>query len=76
MASAVIEREGLKQVNDLSSLEPVIDSIIAANPKQAEEFRSGKEKIIGFFVGQAMKASGGKANPALLQEFIIKKLKG
>ena len=76
IASAIIEREGLRQVNDLSSFEPVIDSIIAANPKQAEEFRSGKEKIIGFFVGQAMKASGGKANPALLQEFIIKKLKG
>jgi aspartyl-tRNA(Asn)/glutamyl-tRNA(Gln) amidotransferase subunit B len=72
----VIEQKGLKQVSDLSALEPVIDQIIAANPKQVEEFRSGKEKIIGFFVGQAMKASGGKANPSLLQALIIKKLKG
>jgi aspartyl-tRNA(Asn)/glutamyl-tRNA(Gln) amidotransferase subunit B len=63
-------------VNDTSALEPVIDQIIAANPKQVEEFRSGKEKILGFFVGQAMKATEGKANPALLQELVIKKLKG
>jgi len=74
--SAIIDREGLRQVNDLSTFEPAIDRIIAANPKQAAEFRAGKEKIVGFFVGQAMKATGGKANPALLQELIIKKLKG
>jgi aspartyl-tRNA(Asn)/glutamyl-tRNA(Gln) amidotransferase subunit B len=71
---AIIEREGLKQVSDLSALEPVIDQIIAANPKQVEEYRSGKEKVIGFFVGQAMKATGGKANPALLQQLMVKKL--
>ncbi len=73
--NALVEREGLKQVNDLSALEPVIDQIILSNPKQTEEYRSGKEKILGFFVGQAMKATGGKANPALLQELVIKKLK-
>jgi aspartyl-tRNA(Asn)/glutamyl-tRNA(Gln) amidotransferase subunit B len=74
--SAIIDREGLKQVSDLSALEPVIDQILAANPKQLEEFRSGKEKLLGFFVGQAMKATQGKANPGLLQELVLKKLKG
>jgi aspartyl-tRNA(Asn)/glutamyl-tRNA(Gln) amidotransferase subunit B len=73
---AIIDREGLKQVSDLSALEPVIDQILAANPKQLEEFRSGKDKLLGFFVGQAMKATQGKANPGLLQELVLKKLKG
>jgi aspartyl-tRNA(Asn)/glutamyl-tRNA(Gln) amidotransferase subunit B len=72
----VIEKEGLKQVNDLSALEPVIDQILAANPKQLAEFRSGKEKLLGFFVGQAMKATQGKANPGMLQDLVLKKLKG
>ena len=74
--NALVEREGLKQVNDLSAIEPLIDQILIANPKQLEEFRSGKDKLLGFFVGQAMKATQGKANPALLQELVIKKLKG
>ena len=73
--AAIVEREGLKQVNDLSALEPIIEKIIQDNPKQVEEFRSGKEKIIGFFVGQAMKATQGKANPGMLQDLVIKKLK-
>ncbi|MBC7397764.1 MAG: Asp-tRNA(Asn)/Glu-tRNA(Gln) amidotransferase subunit GatB [Bdellovibrionales bacterium] len=73
---SLIEREGLKQVSDLSALEPMIEQIIAANPKQAEDYRAGKDKLIGFFVGQAMKASQGKANPGILQELVIKKLKG
>lgn len=73
---AVVEREGLKQVSDTSALEPVVDKIIAANPNQAAEFRGGKEKVLGFFVGQVMKQTGGKANPALLQELIRKKLLG
>ncbi|MBU6152749.1 MAG: Asp-tRNA(Asn)/Glu-tRNA(Gln) amidotransferase subunit GatB [Bdellovibrionales bacterium] len=73
---AIIDREGLRQVSDLSALEPVIEEIIAKNPKQVEEYRSGKEKVLGFFVGQAMKATQGKANPALLQELVVKKLKG
>jgi aspartyl-tRNA(Asn)/glutamyl-tRNA(Gln) amidotransferase subunit B len=73
--SEIIEREGLKQVNDLSSLEPIIAKIILDHPKQAEEFRAGKDKLIGFFVGQAMKATQGKANPAMLQELVLKKLK-
>ena len=73
--AGIVDREGLKQVNDLSALEPIIEKIILDNPKQAEEFRSGKEKIIGFFVGQAMKATQGKANPGMLQDLVIKKLK-
>ena len=73
---AIVEKEGLKQVSDLSALEPIIDQIIASNPKQLEDFRAGKDKLLGFFVGQAMKATQGKANPALLQELVIKKLKG
>jgi aspartyl-tRNA(Asn)/glutamyl-tRNA(Gln) amidotransferase subunit B len=72
--SAIVDREGLKQVSDLSSLDPAIDKVIAANPGQVAEFRAGKEKLIGFFVGQVMKETGGKANPALLQEMIRKKL--
>jgi aspartyl-tRNA(Asn)/glutamyl-tRNA(Gln) amidotransferase subunit B len=74
--SAIVEREGLKQVNDLSAFEPAIDQVIAANPSQVAEFRAGKEKLIGFFVGQVMKATGGKANPGMLQELIKKKLSG
>ena len=73
--SDIVDREGLKQVNDLSALEPIIAKIILDNPKQAEEFRAGKDKLIGFFVGQAMKATQGKANPAMLQELVLKKLK-
>jgi aspartyl-tRNA(Asn)/glutamyl-tRNA(Gln) amidotransferase subunit B len=74
--NAIVEREGLKQVSDLSALEPIIDQIIASNPKQAEDFRAGKDKLLGFFVGQAMKATQGKANPGMLQDLVLKKLKG
>jgi aspartyl-tRNA(Asn)/glutamyl-tRNA(Gln) amidotransferase subunit B len=72
----IIDREGLKQVSDVAALEPIIEQIMAANPKQLEDYRSGKDKLLGFFVGQAMKATQGKANPALLQELVTKKLKG
>jgi aspartyl-tRNA(Asn)/glutamyl-tRNA(Gln) amidotransferase subunit B len=74
--NSIIDREGLKQVSDASALEPIIDQILASNPKQLAEFRSGKDKLLGFFVGQAMKATQGKANPTLLQELVIRKLKG
>jgi aspartyl-tRNA(Asn)/glutamyl-tRNA(Gln) amidotransferase subunit B len=72
--STIVEREGLKQVSDVSALGPAIDQVIAAHPAQVAEFKAGKDKILGFFVGQVMKATGGKANPALLQELIRKKL--
>lgn len=72
----IVADKGLKQVSDAGSLEPVIDEIIAKNPTQVEQFRGGKEKLLGFFVGQAMKATQGKANPGMLQEILKKKLKG
>ncbi len=70
----IVEREGLKQVSDTSALDPVIDAVLAENPAQVAELKGGKEKIMGFFVGQIMKRSGGKANPGLLQQLIRKKL--
>jgi len=73
-ADAIIETKGLKQVSDTGALEMIVDSIIAANPSQVAEYRSGKDKVFGFFVGLAMKASKGKANPAQLNEILKRKL--
>jgi aspartyl-tRNA(Asn)/glutamyl-tRNA(Gln) amidotransferase subunit B len=73
-ADVVIEARGLKQITDSGAIEKLIDEIIAANPKQLADYRSGKDKLFGFFVGQAMKQSGGKANPALLNDLLKKKL--
>jgi aspartyl-tRNA(Asn)/glutamyl-tRNA(Gln) amidotransferase subunit B len=75
-ADTVIEEQGLKQVTDLGAIEPVIDEILAANPDQVDQYRAGKEKLLGFFVGQVMQATKGKANPAALNELLVKKLKG
>jgi aspartyl-tRNA(Asn)/glutamyl-tRNA(Gln) amidotransferase subunit B len=76
LVSDVVEHEGLKQVSDLGSIEPAVDKVIAANAANVEAYRAGKEKLLGFFVGQVMKETGGKANPALIQELVKKKLKG
>lgn len=73
-ADAIIESKGLKQVTDTGAIEAIIDEIIANNAPQVEQFKSGNEKILGFFVGQAMKASQGKANPKLLNQLLRKKL--
>lgn len=70
----IIEKRGLKQVTDMGAIEKLIDEIIAANPQQVADYRAGKEKLFGFFVGQAMKASGGKLNPGQLNELLKKKL--
>ena len=59
-----------------SAIEKAIDAVMAANPGQLAEYRSGKDKLFGFFVGQTMKATQGKANPALLNELLKKKLSG
>lgn len=75
-AQVLVDRLGLAQVSDSAALDPIIDQVITANPKQAEEFRGGKDKLLGFFVGQVMKATQGKANPALLPELVAKRLKG
>jgi aspartyl-tRNA(Asn)/glutamyl-tRNA(Gln) amidotransferase subunit B len=75
-ADAIIEAQGLKQITDTGAIEAVIDSVIAANPKQLAEYRSGKDTVFRFFVGQVMKATGGKANPAQLNELLKAKLAG
>ena len=72
----VYERERPQQITDAAALEKLIDEVIAANPKQVEQYRSGKKTMAGFFVGQAMRASKGQANPALLNELVMKKLEG
>jgi aspartyl-tRNA(Asn)/glutamyl-tRNA(Gln) amidotransferase subunit B len=73
-ADSIIESKGLKQMTDTGAIEVIVDEIIANNLPQVEQFKSGNEKILGFFVGQAMKASQGKANPKLLNELLRKKL--
>ncbi len=73
-ADTVIESKGLKQVTDTAAIEAMIDEVIAANPAQAEEYRGGKDKLLGFFVGQVMKASKGKANPEQVNELLRRKL--
>lgn len=75
-ADHIIEAKGLKQVSDSSALEKIIEEIMAANPAQLAEYRSGKDKLFGFFVGQAMKASKGQANPQQLNDLLLEKLKG
>ncbi len=73
-ADAIIEAKGLKQITDSGAIEGVIDAVMAANPKQLADYRSGKDKLFGFFVGQVMKATEGKANPAQLNELLKAKL--
>ena len=72
----VYQREKPEQIIDASAIELLIDQVIAANPKQVEQYRAGKTTIAGFFVGQVMKVSKGQANPALLNELVAKKLEG
>jgi aspartyl-tRNA(Asn)/glutamyl-tRNA(Gln) amidotransferase subunit B len=73
---AVYEREKPEQITDVSAIEALIDQVIAANPKLVEQYRGGKKTAAGFFVGQVMKATRGQANPALLNELVLKKLEG
>ena len=72
----IVEEQGLVQVSDSGAIEGIIDEIMAANAGQVEEYRSGKEKVFGFFVGQVMKVSKGKANPSVVNELLLNKLKG
>jgi aspartyl-tRNA(Asn)/glutamyl-tRNA(Gln) amidotransferase subunit B len=75
-ANAIIEARGLRQITDSSAIERAIEAVMAANPGQLADYRGGKEKLFGFFVGQVMKATAGKANPAQLNELLKKKLGG
>ena len=74
-ADEIIDKEGLKQITDSGAIEAIIDKIIADNPKQVEQYLSGKDKVFGFFVGQTMKASQGKANPGEVNKILKEKLK-
>lgn len=73
-AGVIVEREGLKQTSDTGAIEAVIADVLAKNPGQLEQYRSGKDALFGFFVGQTMKAMGGKANPQVVNELLKKAL--
>ena len=75
-ADAIIEAQGLKQVSDSGAIEAVVDQIIADNPDKVAEYKSGRDKLMGWFVGQVMKASQGKVNPQMANDMLNKKLNG
>ncbi|MGC9456494.1 MAG: Asp-tRNA(Asn)/Glu-tRNA(Gln) amidotransferase subunit GatB [Halothiobacillaceae bacterium] len=75
-ADSIIDKRGLRQITDTGAIEAMIDEVIAANPDQVAQYRGGKDKLFGFFVGQVMKAARGKANPAQVNELLKKKLAG
>ncbi len=75
-AANIVEEKGLQQVSDVGALEKAIEDVMAQNPDKVSEYRGGKDKLFGFFVGQVMKNTGGKANPALVNELLKKKLAG
>ena len=72
--AAVYAREKPAQISDSGAIEKLVDEAIAANPKQVEQFKGGKRTVAAFFVGQVMKASKGQANPAVLNELVVRKL--
>lgn len=74
--AAIVERKGLRQVTDESAITAAIDEVLGKNPDKVEEYRGGKDKLLGFFVGQVMKATGGKANPKAVNEILRKRLAG
>jgi aspartyl-tRNA(Asn)/glutamyl-tRNA(Gln) amidotransferase subunit B len=73
-AGQIVEDKGLKQITDTSELEGIVDKIVADNPEQVQQVQEGNQKVKGWFVGQVMKATGGKANPKLVNEILAKKL--
>ena len=75
-ADAIIDARGLRQITDTSAIEQAIDEVMAKSPGQLAEYRAGKDKLFGYFVGQVMKATGGKANPAQLNDLLKRKLAG
>lgn len=75
-ADSIIEAKGLRQITDIGAIEKLIEEVLAANPKSVEEFRAGKDKAFNALVGQAMKATKGKANPQQVNELLRKKLGG
>ncbi|MDB5026696.1 MAG: Aspartyl/glutamyl-tRNA amidotransferase subunit, partial [Candidatus Eremiobacteraeota bacterium] len=75
-AQAIVEREGLAQVSDRGAVEAIVDEILATNAKVVDDYKAGKTNVLGFLTGAVMKASRGKANPALAQELLKEKLGG
>jgi len=73
-ADEIIEARGLRQITDNSAIEKIVDAVIAANPSQLEQYQAGKDKLLGFFVGQVMKETGGKANPGQVNEVLKARL--
>jgi aspartyl-tRNA(Asn)/glutamyl-tRNA(Gln) amidotransferase subunit B len=73
-ADEIIGAKGLRQITDSSAIESIVDAVIAANPGQVAEYQSGKDKLIGYFVGQVMQKTGGKANPGQVNQILKKKL--
>ncbi|MBO4746022.1 MAG: Asp-tRNA(Asn)/Glu-tRNA(Gln) amidotransferase GatCAB subunit B, partial [Alphaproteobacteria bacterium] len=71
---AIADKFGMKQITDTGAIEKIIDEVIANNPSQVEQYKSGKTGLLGFFVGNVMKASAGKANPAIVNEILKNKL--
>jgi aspartyl-tRNA(Asn)/glutamyl-tRNA(Gln) amidotransferase subunit B len=75
-AATIVEERGLRQVTDTGAIDEAVDKVLAANPDKLAEYKAGKEKLFGFFVGQVMKAMAGKGNPALVNEAIKARLGG
>jgi len=75
-AAVIVEEQGLRQVTDTGAIEGIIDQVLADNPDKVAEYRGGKDKLFGFFVGQTMRASQGKANPGMVNDLLRKKLDG
>ena len=73
---AIMDREGLRQISDAGALAKIVDEVVAANPKQVEQYKAGKATVLGFFVGQVMKATRGQANPAAVNAMLKEKLGG
>ena len=75
-AATIVAEQGLVQVSDTAEIDSIVDGVLAANPKQLADYRGGKEALFGFFVGQVMKASKGKANPKVVNERLRARLQG
>jgi aspartyl-tRNA(Asn)/glutamyl-tRNA(Gln) amidotransferase subunit B len=73
-AAVIMDREGLRQISDSGALEKIVDEVLASSPKQVEQYKAGKTAVIGYLVGQVMKASRGQANPATVTEILKGKL--
>ena len=76
MPAAIVDKKGLKQITDTGAIEAIVDEVIAGAATQVEQFKSGNEKVLGWFVGQVMKATQGKANPGAVNKILREKLKG